>query len=124
MHAWVPKGETREMKIMSAFVSIFFVPVITLYILNKRRGDLFKGAFDIIIKYAVSVCANLVVTEGLILLFEKLFDDIHWAQYSRHYFLTALIVAIIGAYIYEAIVTYLHVSIEIGKTESKEGQDE
>ncbi len=108
---------------MISFVSILIVPIVTLTILARRKIVPFEAKMEMLGRYAVSVCANVIVTR-LVLYALRLLFGIHIYPDSQLYVAVATVVAVITAFAYEAIVKYLHASIKIGATESDEEEVE
>lgn len=104
---------------MLSFVNLIIPPILCLYILAKRGTITVEKNLELAGQYAAAVCANLVVTYGLLHLIQ-LGTGFYSFPDAQGYSLIAVVTAIVNAYVYEILKKYFRVSIRIDKKDEKE----
>ena len=85
---------------MRAFINLFFVPVVSLYIYYKRRRLQMAPTFDMLIKYAIMVVGVVPGSRFFTMIFRVL-TDVYIETDSSYNTIAALLAAVTLPYVYD-----------------------
>lgn len=101
------------MKIFTELINLFFVPVITVYILYNQ--ELIFDKIKLLMSYAIAVVVNTIVADVMgVFLFK--YTGLDFSKDGSKYGIMAIIIAIIIAYVLKTLKTYVKLNLVITKT--------
>lgn len=87
---------------MVTFINLFFVPVVSLYLLYNKSGKPLKASLELLAQYCIAAACNVPAAKVFIFLAKKI-ADVHISIDSGYYTLAALTSAVLLAWLFRNV---------------------